>query len=54
MHMKLKNWLIELKKNSYTYIFPTITFSKSDWKYNLKRFWIVWLNYQICIYKNGK
>ena len=29
----------------------TITFSKADWKHNIKRIWFVWLNFQICFYK---
>lgn len=33
----------------YTYIFPTILFSKSDWKHNMKRVWIAWLNFEICL-----
>lgn len=43
---------IEVKKGTlYTYVLPTFFFAKSDWKHNIKRFWIVWLNYQICFYK---
>ena len=32
------------------YLFPSITFSKADWKHNIKRIWFVWLNFQICFY----
>lgn len=42
---------VNISKTGYIYLFPTIAFSKSDWKHNLKRAWIVWLNYQICFYE---
>lgn len=47
-------WKIKFKKGTtYTYIFPTISYSRDDWKQGFRRFWVEWLIYQICfMHKN--
>ena len=42
---------IDFCVTDYIYLFPSITYSKADWKHNIKRIWFVWLNFQICFYK---
>ena len=41
---------IDFSITDYINLIPTISFSKADWKYNIKRVWFVWLNFQICFY----
>ena len=41
---------IDFSITDYIYLIPTITFSKADWKHNIKRIWICWLKFQICLY----
>ena len=42
---------IDFSVTDYIDLIPTITFSKADWKHNIKRVWIVWLKFQICFYE---
>ena len=41
---------IDFSITDYINLIPTISFSKADWKHNIKRVWILWLHFQICFY----